>query len=153
MMVEITFEMDTSPIGKLPGKFEKARRQGLFYAAQDMTRFLMQNSPVDHGLLRQWFIESIDDEQATIKSPAAYALFVDQGTKAHWIEPKNKKALHWEGTGSMYAGGMIHSYGYGGFSKGHIVGGIQARHFVDKSFEQLQPLIPGYFLKALEEAD
>ena len=60
--MEITFDLDTSPVGKLPGKFEKAKALGLKYAAQDMTRFLMQNSPVDHGLLRQWFIESIDDE-------------------------------------------------------------------------------------------
>ena len=138
MMVEITFEMDTSPIGKLPGKFEKARRQGLFYAAQDMTRFLMQNSPVDHGLLRQWFIDSIDEEEAHIKSPAEYAIYQDQGTRDHMIYPVNKKALHWDG-----------KY----FSKGHMVSGIKGKHFVDKSFEQLQPLIPGYFLKALEEAD
>ena len=130
--------MDTSPIGKLPGKFEKARRQGLFYAAQDMTRFLMQNSPVDHGLLRQWFIDSIDEEEAHIKSPAEYAIYQDQGTRDHMIYPVNKKALHWDG-----------KY----FSKGHMVSGIKGKHFVDKSFEQLQPLIPGYFLKALEEAD
>ena len=138
MMVEITFEMDTSPIGKLPGKFEKARRQGLFYAAQDMTRFLMQNSPVDHGLLRSWFIDSIDDEEAHIKSPAEYAIYQDQGTRDHMIYPVNKKALHW---GGKY------------FSKGHMVSGIKGKHFVEKSFEQLQPLIPGYWMKALEEVD
>lgn len=138
MMVEITFEMDTSPIGKLPGKMKKAQGQGLFYAAQDMVRFLMQNSPVDHGLLRSWFIDSIDEEEAHIKSPAEYAIYQDQGTRDHMIYPVNKKALHWDG-----------KY----FSKGHMVSGIKGKHFVDKSFEQLQPLIPGYFLKALEEAD
>ena len=149
--MEITFELDTSPIGKLPAKWEKAKSQGLFYNAQDMTRFLIENSPVDHGVLRQWSITDRTDDQVTIKTPAKYALFVDQGTKAHWIEPKNKKALHWEGTGSMYAGGLMRSYGYGGFSKGHMVGGIQARNFVQKSFEQLQPLVMGNFMKALEE--
>ena len=136
-MVEITLELDTSPVGKLPGKWEKAKGQGLKYAAQDMVRFLMINSPVDHGLLRQWFIESIDDEEAHIKSPAEYALYQDQGTHDHMIKPVNRKALHWDGY----------------FSKGHMVSGIKGKHFVDRSFEQLQPLVPGYWMKALEEVD
>ena len=149
--MQIELELDTSPIGKLGSMPSEAIPKALSYAAQDMTRFLMQNSPVDHGLLKQWFIESLDDEEAHIKSPASYALFVDQGTKAHWIEPVEKKALHWIGTGTFYAGGLYHSHGYGGFSKGHMVGGIQGRHFVEKSFNELQPRVPGYFLKALEE--
>ena len=137
-MVQITFELDTSPIGKLPAKFQKAKAQGLNYSAQDMVRFLMQNSPVDHGLLRQWFIDSIDEERAVIKSPAEYAIYQDQGTSAHMIYPNKAKALHW---GDKY------------FSKGHMVSGIKGKHFVERSFNQLTPLIPGYFLKALEEAD
>ena len=150
-MVQISFDLDTSNIGKLPGKWDKARKQGLNYAAQDMTRFLQRNSPVDHGVLKQWFIASLTDTEAHIKSPAEYAVYQDQGTKAHMIKPVKAKALHWTGTGSFYAGGLMHSHGYGGFSKGHIVGGIQGRHFVDKSFEQLKPRVPGYFLKAMEE--
>ena len=137
VMVEFSFDLDTSPIGKLPGKMKKAQGLGLKYATEDMVRFLMENSPVDHGLLRQWFIDSIDDEQATIKSPAEYAIYQDQGTRDHMIKPVNAKALHWD------------SY----FSKGHMVRGIQGKHFVEKSFEQVRPLVPGYFLKAMEEAD
>jgi hypothetical protein len=95
----------------------------------------------------------LDDEQAVIKSPAEYAIFVDQGTRPHWIEPVHAKALHWEGTGTFYAGGLYHSHGYGGFSKGHIVGGIQARHFVQQSLDELSPLAPGFFLRALEESE
>ena len=78
VMVEFSFDLDTSPIGKLPGKMKKAQGLGLKYATEDMVRFLMENSPVDHGLLRQWFIDSIDDEQATIKSPAEYAIYQDK---------------------------------------------------------------------------
>lgn len=135
-MVQISFDLDTSNIGKLPGKWDKARKQGLNYAAQDMTRFLQRNSPVDHGVLKQWFIASLTDTEAHIKSPAEYAVYVDQGTKAHMIKPVNRKALHW---GGKY------------FSKGHMVSGIKGKHFVDKSFEQLKPRVPGYFLKAMEE--
>ena len=135
--MEITFELDTSPIGKLPGKLQQAKAKGLEYTAETMVRFLMQNSPVDHGLLRQWFIDSIDDEEAHIKSPAEYAVYQDQGTRDHMIRPVNKKALHWDGY----------------FSKGHMVSGIKGKHFVEQSFNELRPLAPGFFLKALEESD
>ena len=135
-MVEITVELDTSGIGKLGSMPREATPRALGYAAQDMTRFLQMNSPVDHGLLKQWFIDSLTDTEAHIKSPAEYAIYQDQGTKAHMIRPVNRKALHWEG---------------GGFSKGHMVSGIQGKHFVDQSFNELRPLAPGYFLRALEE--
>ena len=133
--MEITVEYDLTNIGKLPEKWQRAKAQGLNYATQDMVRFLMQNSPVDHGLLKQWFIESLDDEEAHIKSPAEYAIYQDQGTRPHMIRPVNAKALHWDGH----------------FSKGHMVSGIKGKHFVEQSFNQLTPLVPGYFLKALEE--
>jgi hypothetical protein len=134
--MQIELELDTSPIGKLGSMPSEAIPKALSYAAQDMTRFLQMNSPVDHGLLKQWFIESLDDEEAHIKSPAEYAIYQDQGTKAHMIRPVNAKALHWEG---------------GGFSKGHMVSGIKGKHFVDQSFNQLKPLVPGHFLRAFEE--
>ena len=117
-MVQITVELDTSQIGKLGSMPREATPRALSYAAQDMTRF------------------SLTDTEAHIKSPAEYAIYQDQGTKAHMIRPVNRKALHWEG---------------GGFSKGHMVSGIKGKHFVEQSFNQLQPLIPGYFLKAFEE--
>ena len=146
-MVQISFDCDTSNIGKLPGKWDKARPLGLKYAAQDMVRFLMQNSPVDHGLLRQWFIDSIDDEEAHIKTPAEYAAAQNYGARAHdiFISPKNKSALFW---GDYDGGKPI-------MSKGHTVHipALQGKHFVEQSFDQLQPLIPGYWMKALEEVD
>ena len=133
--MQIEIELDISPIGKLGSMPREAIPRALSYAAQDMTRFLMQNSPVDHGLLRQWFIESLSDSEAHIKSPAEYAIYQDQGTRAHMIYPNKARALHWDNF----------------FSKGHMVSGIQGKHFVDTSFNQLQPLVPGYFLKAFEE--
>lgn len=150
-MVEITFELDTSPIGKLPGKFQKAKSQGLNYAAQDMTRFLMQNSPVDHGLLRSWFIDSLTDEQAVIKSPAEYAIYQDQGTRPHMIYPRGQATYH--AGRKLTSGSALWWPGADHPVRAVHHPGIKAKHFVDKSFEQLQPLIPGYFLKALEEAD
>ena len=141
--MEITFDLDTSPIGKLPGKWEKAKKQGLFYNAQDMTRFLQQNSPVDHGVLVKWFIESYDEEQATIKTPAMYARWVNYGhpqTPGRFIPGK------WEGDKFRYdpkaKRGMVLKQSF-----------VEGRHFVEKSFDQLQPLVCGNFLKAMEEQE
>ena len=135
--MEITVDIDTSPIAKLGERYQKAKGEMLRYAAQDMTLFLMINSPVDHGLLKQWFIESLDEEEAHIKSPAEYAIYQDQGTKAHMIRPVNAKALHWDGH----------------FSKGHMVSGIQGKHFVQTSFDQMTPRLGGHLMRALEESE
>ena len=147
--MEITFDLDTSNIGKLPSQWQEAKARGLSESAQTMVRFLMQNSPVDHGLLKQWFIESLDDEQAVIKSPAEYAIYQDQGTQAHMIYPK--------GLGTYIAGRQITS-GSALWWPGadHPVRavhhpGIKGKHFVDQSFNELRPLVPGYFLRAMEE--
>ena len=138
--MEITIDIDTSGIGKLPGRWEKARQQGLRESAETMVRFLMQNSPVDHGLLKQWFIESIDDEQAVIKSPAEYAIYQDQGTRPYLIQSKRPGGyLYWEGADHPVK--TVHHPG------------IKAKHFVQQSLDELSPLAPGFFLRALEESD
>ena len=138
--MEITIDIDTSGIGKLLGRWEKAKAQGLNESAQTLVRFLMQNSPVDHGLLKQWFIESIDDEEAHIKSPAEYAIYQDQGTSPYLIQSKRPGGyLFWEGASHPVK--TVHHPG------------IKGKHFVQQSMEQLQPLAPGFFLRALEESD
>ena len=136
--MELTLEIDTSGIGKLPGRWEQAKARGLNESAQTLVRFLMQNSPVDHGLLKSWFIESMDDEQAVIKSPAEYAIYQDQGTSPYLIQSKRPGGyLYWEGADHPVK--TVHHPG------------IKAKHFVQQSFDELRPLAPGYFLRALEE--
>ena len=138
--MELTLEIDTSGIGKLPGKWQQAKARGLNESAQTLVRFLMQNSPVDHGLLKQWFIESMDDEQAVIKSPAEYAIYQDQGTSPYLIQSKRPGGyLFWEGADHPVK--TVHHPG------------IKAKHFVQQSLDELSPLAPGFFLRALEESD
>lgn len=138
--MKLTLEIDTSGIGKLPGKWQQAKARGLNESAQTLVRFLMQNSPVDHGLLKQWFIESIDDEQAVIKSPAEYAIYQDQGTSPYLIQSKRPGGyLFWEGADHPVK--TVHHPG------------IKAKHFVQQSLDELSPLAPGFFLRALEESD
>ena len=97
----------------------------------------MMNSPVDHGLLKQWFVESIDDEEAHIKSPAEYAAHVNYGTRPHVIRPVNKKALYW--AGAEHPVKLVNHPG------------IQGRHFVEDSIEAVKGNLDDYFLKALSE--
>ena len=138
--MEITLEIDTSGIGKLPGRWEQARARGLNESAQTLVRFLMQNSPVDHGLLKSWFIESMDDEQAVIKSPAEYAIYQDQGTSPYLIQSKRPGGyLFWEGADHPVK--TVHHPG------------IKGKHFVQQSLDELSPLAPGFFLRALEESE
>ena len=130
--MELTLEIDTSGIGKLPGRWQQAKARGLNESAQTLVRFLMQNSPVDHGLLKQWFIESIDDEEAHIKSPAEYAIYQDQGTSPYLIQSKRPGGyLFWEGADHPVK--TVHHPG------------IKAKHFVQQSLDELSPLAPGFF--------
>jgi len=155
-MVQISLELHKEGLDNLDTMGKEVRRSVVSDATQDMTRFLQRNSPRDHGLLASWFIQSLSDEAGVIKSPAFYAIYQDQGTKAHMIRPKNKKALYWTGSGlthsMFYAGGMMHNKYTGAFSKGHMVSGIKGKHFVDKSFNQLKPRMSGYLAKALERS-
>ena len=147
--MQIELELDTSPIGKLGSMPSEAIPKALSYAAQDMTRFLMQNSPVDHGLLKQWFIESLDDEEAHIKSPAAYAVYQDQGTKPHMIYPRGVATYH--AGRKLTSGSALWWPGADHPVRAVHHPGFPGKHFVEKSFNELQPRVPGYFLKALEE--
>ena len=138
--MELTLEIDTSNIGNLPSRWQQAKAQGLQESAETMTRFLMQNSPVDHGLLKSWFIESIDEEQATIKSPAEYAIYQDQGTSPYMIQSRKPNGyLFWEGADHPVQ--VVHHPG------------IKPKHFVQQSMDELAPLAPGFFLRALEESE
>lgn len=133
-MVKVSIDLDKSDLEGFQAKPRNIIRGILRDASQDMTRFLIQNSPYKHGKLRGWFIESLTDTEASIKSPANYALYQDQGTTAHMIRPVKAKALAWDGH----------------FSKGHLVPGIRGKHFVEKSFRLVKPRLGGYLKKYLE---
>ena len=148
--MQIELELDTSPIGKLGSMPSEAIPKALSYAAQDMTRFLQMNSPVDHGLLKQWFIESLDDEEAHIKSPAEYAVYQDQGTKPHMIYPRGVATYH--AGRKLTSGSALWWPGAKHPVRKVNHPGIKGKHFVDKSFNQLRPRMGGYLAKALERS-
>ena len=138
-MVSVSVEVDTAGIlDKLsPDKVSQVKEKGLSYASQEMIRVLQRNSPVDHGLLKQWFLESLDENEAVIKSPAVYARWVNDGTGPYTIEPVTRKALYWEGADHPVT--VVHHPG------------IKGQHFVEDSISDVEGRLSDYFLKALSE--
>jgi len=138
-VASFTIDIDTTGLtSKLsPDKLTQAKQKGLEYSSQELIRVLMRNSPVDHGLLKSWFLDSLSSDEAVIKSPAEYAQWVNDGTQPYTITPTSKKALYWEG--ADYPVKVVHHPG------------IKARHFVEDSLDDVNGRLDGYFLRAISE--
>lgn len=136
-MVKISIDLDNENIHNLADKSTTIRKSVLSDATKDMVRFLMQNSPVDHGLLKSWFIEYMTDEESSIKSPAKYAIYQDQGTRPYLIYPKKIGGyLYWDGAEHPVKR-VAHP-------------GIEGKHFVLQSQLAVEQRMPGYLARALE---
>ena len=138
-MASFTIDINTSDLTTRlsPDKLTQAKQKGLEYSSQELIRVLMRNSPVDHGLLKSWFLDSLSSDEAVIKSPAEYAQWVNDGTQPYTITPTSKKALYWEGADHPVR--VVHHPG------------IKARHFVEDSLDDVNGRLDGYFLKAISE--
>ena len=138
-MASFTIYVDPSSVtSKLsPDKLAQAKQKGLEYSSQELIRVLMRNSPVDHGVLKKWFSESLGSDEAVIKSPAEYAEWVNDGTRPYTITPTSKKALYWEGADHPVR--VVHHPG------------IKGKHFVEDSLDDVNGRLEGYFLRAISE--
>ena len=138
-MASFTSDINTSDLTTRlsPDKLTEAKQKGLEYSSQELIRVLMRNSPVDHRLLKSWFLESLSSDEAVIKSPAEYAQWVNDGTQPYTITPTSKKALYWEGADHPVR--VVHHPG------------IKARHFVEDSLDDVNGRLDGYFLRAINE--
>ena len=138
-MASFTVDIDSSTLTEKlnPSQLTEAKTKGMEYASQELIRVLMRNSPVDHGLLKSWFVESLNSEEAIIKSPAEYAVYVDQGTDPYDITPSSKQALYWDGLENPVK--VVHHPG------------IKGRHFVEESLDDVNGRLDGYFLRAISE--
>lgn len=120
-------------------KNEKLQKQLMGNVIKDtadkLVERLARNSPYDHGLLAAWAITELDEDHALIESPAEYAKFQNYGTTAHMIKPVEARALHWD------------KY----YSRGHMVRGITGKHFVEKSIDEVKPMIGGFISRRLSE--
>ena len=81
-------------------------------------------------------------------------LFFEHGTKDHWIEPKEKKALHWIDTGgsaakAIYSQGDNLTDGVSRFSKGHYVSGIKSLHIIEDTVKANKEELQREFTKEM----
>jgi len=138
-MASFTIDINTSDLTTRlsPDKLTEAKQKGLEYSSQELIRVLMRNSPVDHGLLKSWFLDSLSSDEAVIKSPAEYAQWVNDGTQPYIITPTSKKALYWEGADHPVR--VVHHPG------------IKGRHFVEDSLADVNGRLDVYFLRAISE--
>lgn len=149
-MVKVIIDVDDSQYNSISEKLPQIKERGLKLTGQDMLRNLGLNSPVDHGLLRQWFFASTSPEQIEIRTPAKYAIFPNDGTGIYnggsIIKPKKGKALAFK-PGPKW-NGPVNEKGYAFFkySKGQ-----KGQHFVEKSIKQTQGKIQDIFLKTISD--
>ena len=95
----------------------------------------MINSPVKHGLLKQWAVTDSDDTSRTVQSPAWYAQYVNYGLPQ---EPGRFIPGVWNGDKFEY----IPGHKFGMVLKADYVEG---KHFVEDSIEQTLPRIQEFF--------
>ena len=147
-MVQVTISVDVGPMlqNLSQDKVNEVKYKGLDYASQEMVRVLMRNTSdgdprVIHGVLKSWFVESLTEDEARIKSPAEYARWVNDG---HPQQPGRYIPGTWNGDIFEYnpdsKTGMVLKADY-----------VEGRHFVEDSIEDVKGRLDGYFLKALSE--
>ena len=93
-MVTITVN---ATIGNLHNMPKEVIEKGLDLTAQELISNLMDNSPVDTGLLKSWALTDSTETSRTVQSPAEYAEYVNYGTRPPFIYPTNQKMLYWDG--------------------------------------------------------
>lgn len=92
------------------------------------------------------FASKVTDKKIEIKinPKCKHAIYLHEGTKAHWIEPVEANALAWIGTDGKFK-----------FSQGHIVSGIKGHKFLDEGLEiskkECDVIISKYLDKAFKK--
>jgi hypothetical protein len=88
----------------------------------------MFTSVSDNGLTSEIYIDKNNKP----------AIYMHEGTKDHFVEPKNKKALYWVASGGKR------------FSKGHKVKGIKRHRFLYRAFNQNRQYIIDTFTDVIK---
>jgi hypothetical protein len=150
----LSIEIDTSKflsaIDRLPNELTAAIRQGLKDSAVmliDGARDEFNGHYNTHTGEAARSIQ-IDDKKTTDTNVTVglnvtekmYPVYLHEGTKDHWVGPKDKKALHWVGGKQSF------------FSRGHMVSGIEKFQFIYIAAEKLKDKIIETVNKHIEDA-
>lgn len=150
-MVKVTITVDESSYPSISEKMPQIKTRGLQLTGQEMLRNLSLNSPIDHGLLRQWFFSDTSPDHIEIQTPAKYAALVNDGTgvygpKGSVIKPKSGKALRFKPGPKWHGPVSKDGFVFLKHSKGQ-----KGQKFVEKSMKQTQAKLETLFIKAINE--
>lgn len=149
-MVKVVIALDDSQYPKISEKMPQIKQRGLQLTGQDMLRNLGLNSPVDHGLLRQWYFSDTSLDYIEIRTPSKVASLVNDGTGIYnggsIIKPKKGKALRFKPGPKWHGPVSKDGFVYLKHSKGQ-----KGQKFVEKSMKQTQTKLETLFIKAINE--
>ena len=153
-MVKVVIKVDDSQFQSIHDKLPEIKDRGLKYVGQEMLRNLQLNSPVDEGLLKKWFFYDTSAERIEIRTPAEYAIYVNDGTGIYAgkgrIKPKSAKALVFK-PGPKWRGPVQTSGKFKGLAAFKSIKGQKGQKFVEKSMKQTQSKLEQLFIKAVSE--
>lgn len=142
-MVKVIVTVDKSKLIDIDEKIPEIRKKGLNYVSQYMINRLQQNSPVDHGRLKQWFPYERSDDMVKIKSPAHYVKFVNDGTG---IYGPYKTPIYSKHIGKPLAfqvgGKMVFT---------RMIRGQRPQKIVERSISETEGRLENLFIKAVRE--
>lgn len=143
-MVTVKVRVDRSKLLNVEEKFPQIKEKGLSLVSQELINRLQKNSPVDHGLLKGWYVfEYTPGEQVKIKSPAHYVKYVNDGTG---IYGPHKTPIYSKHIGSPMAfqvgGKMIYT---------RMIRGQKPQRIVERSIEEVEDKLGNLFIKSVRE--
>lgn len=143
-MVTVKVRVDRSKLLNVEEKFPQIKEKGLSLVSQELINRLQKNSPVDHGLLKGWYVfEYTPGEQVKIKSPAHYVKYVNDGTG---IYGPHKTPIYSKHIGKPMAfqvgGQMIYT---------RMIRGQKPQKIVERSIAEVEGKLGNLFIKAVRE--
>lgn len=143
-MVTVKITVDESKLLHISEQIPKIKEKGLNLSGQYMINRLQKNSPVDHGVLKGWFVfEHTPGEEVKIKSPANYVTYVNYGTGIYGPYKTPIYSKHIGHPMAFQVGGqMIYT---------RMIRGQKPQKFVEKSIAEVEGKLGNLFIKAVRE--
>lgn len=139
MTIEIT--VDQSGLAEIVEKFPGVAERAIELMASEVWRGIRKESPVDHGLLAgSWQLQQLGPLFYGISSPVKYRWYVNEGTRPHVIEPKDKKALAFVMDGEWVVCRRVHHHP-----------GTRGQHYINWAMEDAEDRVDEFADRAISE--
>ena len=140
--MKVQIELDMSDYQQLGPLMPKVIRRGVDQTAHYLIDRLQVNSPVDTGYLKGgWFRYKDTESMVDIRSPAKYAIFVNDG---HSQQPGRFIPGEWKGN----------KFRYDSQSKTGMVlkaSSVKGKKFVEKSIQSTTARLDSIWIKSIQD--